>query len=110
MVVMRRPVLRNAEGTPVDPVPVLVVVCLAFMIAISLGPIYGLAYGLSLSTSLAVSVAAFLLTAVGAYRWLVRDACPELAGEVSPADRFATIVYLALALLALLTGLTIPLL
>lgn len=107
---MRRPVLRNADGSPVDPVPVLVVVCLAFMLAISFGPIYGLAYGLSLAASLAISAAAFLVTAVGAYRWLVRDARPEVAGEVDPADRFATLVYLAFALLALLAGLTIPLL
>lgn len=107
---MRRPALRNDEGTPVDPVPVLVVVCLAFMVAVSFGPIYGLAYGLSLSASLAVSAVAFLLTTIGAYRWLVRDASPELAGEVDPADRFATLVYLAFALLALLAGLTVPLL
>lgn len=107
---MRRLTLRNAEGTPVDPVPVLVVVCLAFMVAVSFGPIYGLAYGLSPSASLAVSAAAFLPVAAGAYRWLVRDARPDLAGEVDPADRLATLVYLAVALLALLAGLTIPLL
>ncbi|WP_058367590.1 hypothetical protein [Haloparvum sedimenti] len=107
---MRRPALRNAEGTPVDPVPVLVVVALAFMVSVSIGPIYGQAYGLSLAASLAVSGGAFLLTAVGAYRWLVRDAHPEVAGEVDPADRFATLVYLALALLALFVGLTVPLL
>ncbi|WIV67981.1 hypothetical protein [Natrialbaceae archaeon AArc-T1-2] len=105
---MHRP--RNRNGTPVDPVPFVVVAALVTMLSISFGPVYGISYGLSVSTSLAVSVAVSLVVAAGAYYQLVWLATPEAAGEIAVESRFLRLLYGGAALGAVLVGLTIPLL
>lgn len=103
----RRP--RNRRGDPIDPVPFLVSVGLAFMLAFSLGPIYGLSYGLSLPWSLAASSLVFAVLAAVAYAQLVRSAPPVDAESLPPGPRMERLLYVALALGVVLVGLTLPL-
>lgn len=100
--------LRNRDGRPVDPVPFGVVTGLALMLALSLGPLYGLAYGLSLPAGLAVSAGVFLATAVAAYHRLVRTARPAARGAATPL-RAQRLLYAGLAFAAVIVGLTLPL-
>lgn len=101
---------RNRRGEPVDPVPFLVSVGLAFAAAVSFGPLYGLAYGLSLPAALAASGGAFLLAAGVAYVQFVRHAPAVDAGSLPPGPRFERLLYAALALGVLIVALTLPLL
>ncbi|MWV63506.1 hypothetical protein GRS48_01520 [Halorubrum sp. JWXQ-INN 858] len=103
----RRP--RNRHGDRIDPVPFLVSVSLAFMLSLSLGPIYGLSYGLSLAWSLAASTAAFLALAAVAYAQLVRSAPPLDAGPLPVAPRFERLLYAAIGFGVVLVALTLPL-
>jgi hypothetical protein len=102
--------LRNRNGTVVDPVPFLVVVALGFLVAFSFGPIYAGAVGLSVRTGLAVSAGVFSLVVIGAYVRLVRQAIPEARAEIPPERRLTRLLYAALGLALLFGGLTLPLL
>ncbi|RAW45366.1 hypothetical protein DQW50_09485 [Halorubrum sp. 48-1-W] len=101
---------RNRRDEPVDPVPFLVSVGLAFMLAFSIGPIYGLAYGFPLSTSLSASTVAFAGLAAVAYAQLVRSAPAVDAGPLPVGPRFERLLYAALGFAVVLTALTVPLL
>jgi len=79
------------------------------MLALSIGPIYGLSYGLSLWWSLAISTLAFLAIAAVAYAQFVRSAPPLDAGPLPPGPRFERLLYAALALGVVLVALTLPL-
>lgn len=102
--------LRNARGEPVDPVPFLVIAALAFLVSFSYGPIYLMELGLSLPPALGVSTAVFVSLCALAYYRLVRQARPDLRGEVPAERRFRAIVYGALVVAALLGLLILPLL
>lgn len=102
--------LTNRHGTPVDPVPFLVVGALAFLVSFSYGPVYCLTLGLSLPWALAVSTLAFSLTAGAAYHRFVWSARPELAGEIPAHERLRRLFYGTVVALALLVLLSIPLL
>ena len=99
--------LPNRYGTPVDPVPFVVVSGLAFMLSFSFGPLYGLAFGLSLPTALAVSGIAFLLVAALAFYHQVWAARPT--GETSVALRAEQLLYAALAFAVVVVAATLPL-
>ncbi len=101
--------LRNRHGTPIDPVPFLVVVGLAFMLLLSFGPLYGQALGTSLDISIAVSVVSFLFVAGLAYYWQVWTARPQ--GTAVPAGiRAERLFYLMIVLAAIIVALAVPLL
>lgn len=100
----------NRQGNRIDPVPFLVTVGLAFMIAFSAGPIYGLAYGLPLRSALALSGAAFVGAATVAYCQLVRNAPAIDAGPLPPGPRVERLFYGAIGVCVVLIALTIPLL
>jgi hypothetical protein len=102
--------LTNARGRPVDPVPFLVVVALAFLVSFSYGPIYLMELGLSLPSALAVSTGVFLSLSGLAYYRLVWDTRSELRGEVPAERRLRAIVYAALVVVSLLGLLALPLL
>ncbi|QZP36552.1 hypothetical protein [Halobaculum magnesiiphilum] len=102
--------LRNREGDAVDAVPFLVVAGMAFMIALSFGPIYLMAlFGVDLPLALTGSVAAFVATAVAAYHRLVRSARPDLRENLPASWRFRRLLYAAVAFGLLLVLLTLPL-
>jgi hypothetical protein len=102
--------LRNRDGTPVDAVPFLVVVALAFLLTFSFGPIYAVAVGLSLPQGLSLSTGVFAAVSLGAYVRLVRRARPEIRAEIPPAQRLTRLFYGALCLALFLVLLSIPLL
>lgn len=85
--------LRNQDGTPVDPVPFLVVGLLGVAISYSWGPLFLTDVGLSLQAALAVSTvlcAAVVVVAFHRYVWTAR---PELADEIPAESRFRRLVY-----------------
>lgn len=100
----------NKHGDRIDPVPFLVTVGLAFMVAFSVGPIYGLAYGLALRAALGLSGAAFAGATALAYRQLVRSAPAIDAGPLPPGPRVERLFYAAVGLGVALVALTLPLL
>ncbi|WP_256685392.1 hypothetical protein [Halococcus qingdaonensis] len=100
--------LTNRHGTPVDPVPFLVVSSLAFLMSFSYGPIYLLALGLSLPISITVSTILFVCATGTAYHQMVLTTRPELRGEIPPEQRLRRLVYAAAVLLALLALLSLP--
>ncbi|MFC4543129.1 hypothetical protein ACFO5R_14460 [Halosolutus amylolyticus] len=101
---------RNRQGSPVDPVPFVVVAGLAFMILLSFGPLYGQALGASLDRSIAASAALFVLVTVGAYYRQVWTARPEAVDLVPAGIRAERLFYLIPVLVALIVALAIPLL
>lgn len=105
----RPPYPRNRRGEPIDLVPFLVTGGIAFMLAFSVGPIYGLSYGLSIAWALAGSATAFVGMLAVAYVQLVRSAPPIDAGPLPPGPRFERLLYAALGFGAVLIALTVPL-
>jgi hypothetical protein len=100
--------VRNRDGDPVDAVPFLVSTGILGMLALSLGPIYGLAYGVPVAESIAVSVAVTAAICAAAFHRLVWCAPPTWV--TIPAEiRFQRLFYLAVAFGAVLVGLTLPL-
>jgi len=99
----------NREGSPVDPVPFLVVTALSAMVLVSFGPIYLSAFGLPLSIGLAVSGAVTLVVAIGSYHQLVWTHDPARMAAVPAADRFRRLLYAIAILVGLAVLLSIPL-
>ncbi len=103
---MRRP--RNREGTPVDPVPFLVVVLTAFLITHAWGPLYLGALGFSTAGSLSLLTALLaVIVAVAYYRlvWLADPGKPRVA---SPDQRLSYLLYAIVIGFALLALLAVP--
>ncbi len=99
--------LRNDEGTPVDPVPFLVVSLLGVPLLIGWGPVYLLEWGVPLGPAVAISAIGSVGVAVGAYHRYVLTARPEHREEVPAALRLRRLLYGITAGIALLAGLTI---
>lgn len=102
--------LRNQEGTPVDPVPFLVVSGLSLLGSLSFVPVYCLSLGLSMPVSVGTGVAVFLGLSAGAYHQMVWTARPELRGEVPAVVRLQRLVYGVLVVVGVLLLLTLLLL
>lgn len=99
--------LRNRQGTPVDPVPVLVVVSANFLLCFSFGPVYCLALGTDLTTAVAISTTVFVGLTVAAYHQMVWTARPELRGEVSAQSRLQRLFYAVLIATLVLLSLSL---
>ncbi|MFB6235962.1 MAG: hypothetical protein ABEH81_13985 [Halopenitus sp.] len=104
----RRP--QNNEGTPADPVPFIVVTGLAFMLTLSLGPLYCLAYGIDFPAALAIPGGVFVATAGFAYQRMIRLARPAHSAEVGSEGAFRRLLYVAVALAIIFVAITLPLL
>lgn len=101
--------LRNDRGTPVDPVPFIVVAATAFTVSYSYGPLYLMALGVDLPTALlACGVVAGTAT-VAAYHRYVRRARPDLRAELPVAARLRRFFYGVLLGMVILAGLALPL-
>lgn len=98
----------NRHGTPVDPVPFVVVSGLACMLSLSFGPLYGQAFGLSLPLSILASVALSAAVTVASYYWQVWDSYP--LEDTSVEIRFERLLYAAIALGVIIVALTLPIL
>ncbi|NHN60612.1 MULTISPECIES: hypothetical protein [Halorussus] len=101
---------ENRRGTPVDPVPCLVVVGLGFLGCYSFGPAYFLAFGVDLPAALGLSTVAFVAATAVAYHRFVWLARPDLRGEVPPDLRLRRLLLGGLAVFGVCTLLTLPLL
>lgn len=98
---------RNSEGTPVDPVPFLVVSLLAIPLLIGWGPVYLLEWGIPLGPAVSISVICSVAVVVGAYHRYVLTVRPEHREEVPAALRLRRLLYGITAGIALLAGLTV---
>lgn len=85
--------LRNRDGTPIDPVPFIVVSLLAALILVSWGPLYLVEHGLGLRTAIAVSVGLALVTVGIAYHRYVWTMNPTVREEVPAVTRYRRLVY-----------------
>lgn len=101
---------ENRLGTPVDPVPFLVVAGLGFAGCYSFGPAYFIAFGVELPAALGLSTVAFVGATAVAYHRFVWTARPDLRGEVPPDLRLRRLLLAGLAVLGVFTLLTLPLL
>ncbi|WP_135823532.1 hypothetical protein [Halorussus ruber] len=102
-----RPV--NRRGTPVDPVPFLVVAAAGFLGCYSCGPIYLMEFGVGLPSALAVTTLVFFATTVLAYYRFVWTARPDLRSEIPAGLRLRRIVLAGLAIGGLFVLLSLPL-
>lgn len=101
--------LRNRDGTPVDPVPFVVVALLGVTVLVAWGPLYLKEHGVAEGTAVGCSGALAVGAVAAAYYQYVWTANPAIREEV-PADvRFRKLLYatvigtvVVLALLALL--------
>lgn len=102
--------LRNRRGTPVDPVPFLVVVLLTGLVAFAFGPLYAQALGFTVREGLLGCSAVTLAVTGVAYYTMIYTARPELWAEIPAAYRMQRIVYLLVVLILLVAILALPLL
>ncbi|UPW01726.1 hypothetical protein M0R88_06390 [Halorussus gelatinilyticus] len=100
---------ENRRGTPVDPVPFLVVAALGFLGCYSYGPAYLLTVGVELPAALALSTVAFLAATAVAYHRFVWLARPDLRGEVPPDLRLRRLFLGGLAVFGICALLALPL-
>jgi hypothetical protein len=98
--------LPNRYGTPIDPVPFVVVSGLGCMLSLSFGPLYGQAFGLSLSVALPAAVALSIAITAASFYWQVWDASPP--AETAVAIRVERLFYGAVAFGVVLVALTLP--
>jgi len=101
--------LANDQGTPVDPVPFLVVVLGTVMIGYSYGPIYLMALGFSVTEALLACTAVVTVIAGVAHHRFVWRARPDLRGEVPAKVRFKRLFYAVLIGVGSLALLALPL-
>lgn len=101
--------LQNKHGTPVDPVPFVVVVLLAALVSYSYGPIYLMELGLDLGDAL-LACGAVVTASVGvAHHRLVWTARPDHREEIPPGLRLRRLFYAMLIGVAVLALLALPL-
>lgn len=80
--------LSNRNGTPVDPVPFVVVSLLAVTAAITWGPVYLLGLGADRTVAVSVSAALAVVSVPVSYYRLVWTANPTVREEVPAQVRF----------------------
>ena len=102
------PSAQNREGTPVDPVPAIVVIVTTFLVLFAWGPIYFLALGVSLSFGFVVLIAVFVVLAGATYHQLIWTADPARRNEVPVTYRIDRLRYSVAILIALVVLLALP--
>lgn len=101
--------LRTKEGTPVDPVPFMIVALIGITICFTFGPPYFTALGLSLHYGLGISTGLALLVSIGAYHRYVRTATPDRDSQFSLRFRLQRLYYAVFIGLVLIGLLALPL-
>jgi len=102
--------IANKYGTPVDPVPFLVVAALAFTVSYTYFPAYFMALGAPLSVALVGATVLWLVVSAGAFYRYLWTARPDFRGEVPARARLRRLVYGALAGIGVIALLVLPLL
>lgn len=100
--------VTNRHGTPVDPVPFLVVATTAFLASYVYLPAYFISLGASLPVALAGTTLVFGVTAVVAFYRCCWNARPELRGEVPAEMRMHRLVYGILLAFCVIVLLALP--
>lgn len=85
--------LVNRDGSPVDPVPFVVVALLGAMVLIAWGPLYLKSHGLEESVAVSVSVVLATGAVCAAYYHYVWTANPDVREEVPAAVRYRRLLY-----------------
>lgn len=85
--------LPNRDGTPVDPVPFLVVALLGVVIALSWGPVYLLEFSVALRIAVTASIVLAAASVIVAYYWFVWTNNPTVREEVPAHVRFRKFLY-----------------
>lgn len=101
--------LPNRDGTPVDPVPFLVVSLMAFAVSYAFGPMYFSALGLPLDWGVALSTGAFLGASGVAFHRYVWSFDPAIRDEVPASDRFRRLILAAVCCVGAILLLALPL-
>lgn len=103
-------VLRNSQGTEVDPVPFLVTAVCAFLVCLSFGPPYLVeVLGTSIATGVAGSLVVFLGLGAAAWHQLVWTHSPGHRDQVPASVRIRKLYYGMGLLLGVMVLLMIPL-
>lgn len=102
--------LRNKYGTPIDPVPFLVMALLGATVAYSYGPIYLRELGFGLVPAIGLSTVVATAVGVAAYYRYVWTARPALRAEVPIDSRVRRLVYGVIIGIAVIVLLSLPLL
>ena len=100
--------LTNREGTPVDPVPFLVIALLSATAAIAWGPVYLLGFDVALTRAVAASVGLAVACVIVTYHRFVWVASPTRRREVPLYVQFRKFLYaiaIGVLLVFALTGL-----
>ncbi|WP_255191191.1 hypothetical protein [Natronobeatus ordinarius] len=98
---------RNRDGTPIDPVPFLVVALTAFLITHAWGPLYLGVLGVSPLVSLVVLTALLAVVVAVAYHQLVWTVDPDRP-SVGVDQRLSYLLYAVAIGIALIVLLAIP--
>ncbi len=85
--------LHNEEGTPVDPVPFLVVSLLGIPFLLGWGPMYLVEWGVPIEPAIVISTICWVGLGVVAYHRYVLTARPNLRSEVPAALRIRRLLY-----------------
>lgn len=99
---------RNADGTPVDPVPFFVTVLTAFLVTHAWGPVYLISLGVALRPAVAILTAVWLGIVVLAFRQLIWRNRPERREIIPTEDRAQKIGYAIIIGVLLLFVLSVP--
>ncbi|WP_306054723.1 hypothetical protein [Natronococcus wangiae] len=99
--------LRNRDGTPIDPVPFFVVVCIAFLASYAWVPVYLGGLGVSTAAALVAASIGFLIATGAAYHQLVWTSDPVRRERVPVERRLQRLFYAILIGIALLSLLVI---
>ena len=100
---------ENRVGTPVDPVPFIVVAAFGFLFCYSYGPIYLMEFGAELGGALGYSTMVFLGVLGVAYYRLVWTAQPDLRSEIPAGLRLRRLLLAGLAVAGVFVLLSLPL-
>lgn len=102
--------LRNKDGSPVDPVPFLLVTVIGFTVSFSFGPPYFLALGVELPRALVICGVLVVVVGGIAYHRYVRTARSGSDVEISGQLRLERLFYAVLVGVFLIVLLALPLL
>lgn len=102
--------LQNSEGTPVDPVPFLVVSITCLAAVLSFGPAYLLAVGLDLPAAAVGTALTFVATTTLSYHRFVWAARPDRRATIPGPVRLQRVYYAVFTAIALIGLLALPLL
>ena len=99
---------RNADGTPVDPVPFFISILVAFLVTHAWGPVYLMSLGVGIRPAVVVLTALWIVIAAGAFRQLIWENRPERRKHISTESQAEKLGYAIVIGILLLFILSLP--